>query len=310
MASVCRICGNQSNNKEVVLQGTMYGTHGRYPYFQCSKCGCLQIKEEVENLEKYYDTGQYYSFNMDKRKLKNELLFAQMKQQTGRFSLIGRLVGLLYPVNYRFYRLVNKDAAILDVGCGDGEMLRWLKRLGYSDVMGIDPFIGQDIRMDGELLVAKGDLRDYPFQKAFDMITMIHSLEHVYEQQEQMRALDNCLKPRGYLVFQLPVFSRYYWDKYQSRLYTLDPPRHCYLHTKESLRILLEPFGYQMISYETEIDVAIPQMARNVEAGQTEKNGGTGFVSGTVQALKSGKLRKRLKEGDDGAIATAVFQKK
>lgn len=70
----------------------------------------------------------------------------------------------------------------------------------------------------------------------------------------------------------------------------------------------MKPFAYEMISYQTEIDVAIPKMAKNIENNEVEKNTGTGFVSGTLTALTSQKLRKRLKK-EDGAIATVVFKK-
>ncbi|MBO4981662.1 MAG: class I SAM-dependent methyltransferase [Lachnospiraceae bacterium] len=287
----------------------MYGTHGEYPYFLCGKCGCLQIREAVDDIAKYYNTDHYYSFNMNKRKLKNELLFLQMKDQVEKKDLLGKLVGYLYPVNYAFFRLINKEDYILDVGCGDGELLRWLKRLGYQNVMGIDPYVGQDIIVEDQILVAKGDVREYDFKDTYKMITLIHSLEHVYQQQEQIAALDAHLERGGFLVFQLPVLSQYYWKQYGTRLYTLDPPRHFYLHTKKSLQELMKPFPYKMIDYATEIDVAIPEMARNIERGNTEKNGGTGFITGTISALRSRKLKKQLKKEEDGAIATVVFQK-
>lgn len=306
---ICRICHNEDGNEEFRLQGTMYGTRGEYPYFLCGKCGCLQIREEVEDISKYYDTDNYYSFNMNKRKLKNELLFLQMKDQVDKADLLGKLVGCLYPVNYYFFRLVEKGDAILDVGCGDGELLRWLKRLGYKNVMGIDPYVGKDVIVDNRILVAKGDVRDYDFKDSYKMITLIHSLEHIYRQQEQIAVLNTHLERGGFLVFQLPVLSHYYWNKYGTRLYTLDPPRHFYLHTKKSLLELMKPFPYKLVDYATEIDVAIPEMARNIERGNTKKNGGTGFITGTISALTSGRLRNQLKKADDGAIATVVFQK-
>ena len=80
-------------------------------------------------------------------------------------------------------------------------------------------------------------------------------------------------------------------------------------YPKKSLQELMKPFSYEMISYQTEIDVAIPKMAKNIENNEVEKNTGTGFVSGTLTALTSQKLRKRLKKEEDGAIATVVFKK-
>lgn len=110
-------------------------------------------------------------------------------------------------------------------------------------------------------------------------------------------------------MLQLPVWSDYYWEKYGTNLYTLDPPRHFYIHTKDSLQKLMASFSYRLIDYSTEIDVAIPGMAENAAKGDTGKNNGTGFLTGTVTSLTSLGLRKRLRKEEDGAIATAVFQK-
>lgn len=255
----------------------MYGTTGEYRYF---RCGCLQIEDMPDDIGAFYDTGKYYALNMEKRKLKNKLLYLQMKNQVKHFDLLGKAVQMIYPVNYYFYNLITKSDALLDVGCGEGEML-----------------------------VCKGDAKDYRFEHKFKMVTMIHALEHVYEQQMEIAALDKLVENGGYMVFQLPVFSEYYWKEYGQNLYTLDPPRHFYLHTKKSLQELMKPFAYEMISYQTEIDVAIPKMAKNIENNEVEKNTGTGFVSGTLTALTSQQLRKRLKKEEDGAIATVVFKK-
>lgn len=306
----CRICGNSSNNAKLKLNATMYGTKGLFSYFICKECGCLQIEREMDNIGDYYDASQYYSFNMDRRKLKNELLYRQMLHQIGKKNLPGGLVGVLYPVNYNFLNLVKKEDAILDVGCGDGEFLRWLLQAGFTNVMGIDPFAEKDYYLENQLLVAKGDVREYQFEKKFNLIVLLHSLEHVFDQREHIQSLERNLLPGGYMVFQLPVFSTYYWEKYGNCLYTLDPPRHFYLHTKRSLMILMDSLGYEMVDYSTEIDVGIPSMAKNIEKGETEKNNGCGFVSGTISALKSWKLRKELKKNQDGAIATAIFRKK
>ncbi len=130
-----------------------------------------------DDIGAFYDTGKYYALNMEKRKLKNKLLYLQMKNQVKHFDLLGKAVQMIYPVNYYFYNLITKSDALLDVGCGEGEML-----------------------------VCKGDAKDYRFEHKFKMVTMIHALEHVYEQQMEIAALDKLVENGGYMVFQLPVF--------------------------------------------------------------------------------------------------------
>lgn len=308
----CRICQNEQGNELVHLTGTMYGTRGNFDYFLCAECGCLQIVEEPQNLSEFYDNSRYYSFNMDRRKIRNDLLYSQMKHQLKGHSILGALVQWIYPVDYRYLSLVSYEDHILDVGCGDGELIRWMIRAGYQNVLGIDPFLSDNVTYQGKVIALKGDISEYQFDKnqKFRMVTMIHSFEHVYNQREVLQGIDNILENDGYLVIQLPGLSKYYWKKYGKCLYTLDPPRHQYIHTKSSLDVLMREMNYELVSYGTEIDVAIPKMAENLKKDQVEKNQGTSFVSGTIVSLLSKPLRRRLKREDDGAIITAVYQKK
>lgn len=304
----CRICGSLENVR-IGLKATMYGTKGSFPYFMCKNCGCLQIEKIPDNMDSYYDTNQYYSFNMEKRNLKNELLFRQLKNQIGKKDILGWMVEKLYPVDYRFVRYLKRNDKLLDIGCGDGEFLRWLKRLGYQNVLGLDPYLPQDVYDEKGLFIINAELTKYQFNQKYEMITMIHSLEHIYDQFETMKAIDAILVKNGYLVIQLPFFSEYYWGKYGNNLYTLDPPRHYYIHTYKSMMELIHSVGYKLVDFGTEIDVAIPEMSKNIEHDQTEKNTGTNIIKGTIEALTSKKLRKELKQKEDGAIATFVFQK-
>ena len=41
----CRICNNPENNKSYFIREMYIGTREEFEYFECSKCGCLQIKD-------------------------------------------------------------------------------------------------------------------------------------------------------------------------------------------------------------------------------------------------------------------------
>lgn len=50
---ICKICGNSENNKAFQIREMMFGFRDEFTYFECSKCGCLQIGEIPKNMELY-----------------------------------------------------------------------------------------------------------------------------------------------------------------------------------------------------------------------------------------------------------------
>lgn len=309
-ANICRICENQNSNKPIKLKGVFYGTKGEFDYFICGECGCLQIDKIPEDMGKYYSNDTYYSFNMDDRSLKNKLLFAQMNNQIAKKNLLGKLVEFLYPVDYSYYKEIPKDRWLLDIGCGQGEMLNWLSKLGFKKLEGLEPFLEKKIEYPNGVIINKSEVSDFEPEHKYRMITFVHSLEHIYDVKEVVGKVTSWLDDDGEIAIVIPFFSKYYWEKYGTYLHTLDPPRHFYLHTYDSLVRLMSDYGMELTYFDTRINPSIPWMAKNNMKGHSEKNGGANFVLDAWISLTSLPLRKKLGKKKDGAIAVARFRRK
>ena len=57
----CKVCGSDIDNKKFIIREMMFGLRDEFSYFECAKCGCLQITEIPKNIEKYHPLN-YYSF--------------------------------------------------------------------------------------------------------------------------------------------------------------------------------------------------------------------------------------------------------
>jgi hypothetical protein len=57
----CRICGSDDNHPVFSAVDKMYGSGDTPQYFQCSRCGCLQIAQISTDLACYYGPA-FYSF--------------------------------------------------------------------------------------------------------------------------------------------------------------------------------------------------------------------------------------------------------
>lgn len=89
------------------------------------------------------------------------------------------------------------DLAILDVGCGSGLGMAYLREIGYEDVSGIDLHPAK-----AELAGAySGDIALFDFERTFDIIYSSHSFEHMYAPGA---ALEHMKSLATHFIFILP----------------------------------------------------------------------------------------------------------
>ena len=107
----------------------------------------------------------------------------------------------------RHYFRGKTDISILDIGCGNGFFLRFLRENGYPKLRGLDPnpnsvrFINEKIGIYADQgFVENCDYED----KAFDLLVMDQILEHVESPNRVLQACQRILKPGGLLWISTP----------------------------------------------------------------------------------------------------------
>jgi SAM-dependent methyltransferase len=227
----------------------MLGLRERFEYFQCSGCGCLQIREYPPNLSKYYPAS-YYSFaRPDAVPTLRDLVIERVDGCILRSKgVVGSVCRRLRP-NSNFVNLyqanVSKSSRILDVGCGAGLLLRALHRLGFEHLTGADPFIEQGREVAVGLRLVKADLGG--LEGRFDFVMLNHSLEHMPGQEDQFKNISRLIEPEGLCMIRVPVCSSRAWETYGTDWVQLDAPRHFYLHTQQSMSILASRAGLDIV---------------------------------------------------------------
>lgn len=113
--------------------------------------------------------------------------------------------GLHKLVTDRIVKLVpNRDAMILDIGCGTGALLVRLRDLGFQRLVGID--INPPANLDG-IDFFQSDLDDCstPFDNgSFDLVIAVEVLEHVENIGGLLKELSRLLGPTGLLLMTTP----------------------------------------------------------------------------------------------------------
>jgi SAM-dependent methyltransferase len=135
---------------------------------------------------------------------------------------------------------------VLDVGCGNGQVLYLLRELGFK-AEGIDPFLREDVADEYGVRVRRLELNEIHGQ--WDVIMFHHSLEHMPKHHEVLESVRKRLAPDGRCLIRIPV-ADYAWRIYGVDWVQLDAPRHLVLHTAGSFRRLAEQSGFAVeLSY-------------------------------------------------------------
>jgi len=229
----------------------MFGNKDEFEYFECGECGCLQINEIPRNLSKFY-TDNYFSFKQP-ASLKDNLIKAFFKHQRAKSffyknNIFRTILLKIYRAPDYFEWLkrvkIQFESEILDVGCGSGELLVRMKKDGFLNLAGIDPFIEDNIYYSNGVNILKKDLSE--IDQHFDFIMLHHSFEHMPDPLSALKELYRILKTGRYVLIRIPVASSYAWEKYGEDWVQLDVPRHLFLHTVKSMNLLADQAGFEL----------------------------------------------------------------
>jgi cyclopropane fatty-acyl-phospholipid synthase-like methyltransferase len=144
----------------------------------------------------------------------------------------------------------NKNASILDIGCGFGFLIRELKKEGYSSVIGVD-ISDQAIAfcLKQGFNVQKSSIAKYAEEskQKFDFIVISHVLEHI-KKDEIINTLKhirvNMLQERGKLCLMVPNAQSNTGSYWAYEDFT-----HTTLFTSGSLLYVLKAAGYKNIKF-------------------------------------------------------------
>lgn len=131
------------------------------------------------------------------------------------------------------------------LAAGGGELLLKLNDIGFKKLLGIDPYLEDDIIYDDNLRILKKDLSQIDNLK-FDLVMFHHVFEHLNNPHETFRILKRIVRKYGKVLIRIPVLDSYAWENYKTDWVQLDPPRHYFIHTTKSIRFLASTYGFKV----------------------------------------------------------------
>jgi len=253
MSVRCQICENAENNRIHTAREMMFGTRDRFDYLECAVCGTLQIVV-IPDLSKYYPKN-YYAFDENiepdfiKRRRSRLMAHLAARYFINGKNAVGKFVAEKkpwtkekFPFSLRQFDLgLNFQSRILDFGCGAGKLLNLLNGFGFRRLTGADAFIEHDIIYPNGVKIYKRPLAE--LEPAFDLVMLHHSFEHLPNPLETLLEIHRLLENGGFCLIRITV-AAFAWEKYGVNWVQLDPPRHLFIHTEKSLRLLAEKAGF------------------------------------------------------------------
>lgn len=199
-----------------------YGSDWLADYWTCSKCGAVyQHPLPTDSVLRQAYPPNYHAYSRPSNALAHWLKDQYWQKKA---AIVDRTLPGIGPV--------------LDVGCGNGDLLLALRKRSYEDLVGLD-FDGnmlEKLRTVG-LKTYMGEIEeaDLP-ENYFSAITMTNVIEHMRDPIKVLKRCFELLRPGGIVFGETPnidcwdyrLFGKY-WGGYHA-------PRHFVLFTKVTIR--------------------------------------------------------------------------
>jgi SAM-dependent methyltransferase len=167
---------------------------------------------------------------------------------------------------------LGRSLRVCEIGVDRGQMLRFVRDAGFTD---IDCWVAVDCKLQPELaesgytrqIEANVDSPDFCLDEEYDVIIVLHLLEHLFEPEKLVHRLTAALKPGGVVIGGFPATPEWLESYWQKRI-----------------RLTASKFGH--------VSVFSPQRIRNMA---TSSGLYLNFISGAFFLRKSGLFLENIK---------------
>ena len=236
----CPACGSPASDAREIIRKDVCHGDGPPLSTRVVKCGCghafINPQPTSEELLPFYEMDYH--------------VFADQVPNT---ATVDRLLARKHRGDRLNHARVVSGGRYLDVGCGLGEMVAGMARLGM-EAEGVEPSRAAVDRVQSiGLKIHLGTLHDAQFPDSrFDSISLYHVLEHTTNPVAVLAECRRILSPRGEIVVGVPNFGSLVRKLVGSTWSAYDLPRHLHHFCQSSLNCVAARAGLSVTAMETE----------------------------------------------------------
>lgn len=231
----CPIC-NKKATVHHELDINLWEIPGTYSICKCKDCDIYLQNPRVKSkyVSIYYKDEVYWGSDLDR--MGKDVSYKNNRSE--KYDYI--------------FKNINPDikGSVLDVGCGTGLLLSSFKKRGW-EVKGIDTsknivnYANRTFNVNAHV----ADLKSFKSgNKRYDLVTMTHVLEHVYEPLKDLKKIQKLLKKDGSLVLVIPNINSLGYKLYKENWSHFHPGRHLYYYSPATIKKLLNKSGFSDIN--------------------------------------------------------------
>lgn len=238
----CHLCGSESrfindDSDSGFVSSDCQPTYQKAQFVYCSQCFVVQKNINTEwqkSVDKIYN--DYKIYEQAKGKEQNAFNYGS-GQGNARSKLIAE---------WTKEKTNMKQPTLLDIGCGNGAFLREFSRVNHESKL-----YGSELNEINRAIIEQINNCKFicspisQINRKFDIISLIHVLEHIPNPQIFLQEIRDKLEEKGCLLIEVPNLKESPFD-----LFIFD---HCTHFTEEGILRLLDKSGFKPIHLSTSI---------------------------------------------------------